>query len=73
MSIPAEMSRQISHGCPTFEQNIRGHAFNALTGALGSDPWLPLSRRKELADAVGDAVLAFLAPLGLGDKTGPET
>jgi hypothetical protein len=67
MSTPREMSEQVSHGRPTFEQNIRGHAFNALTASLGSDPWLPPSRRKEIADAIGDAILAFLAPLGLAD------
>jgi hypothetical protein len=66
MTVPAEMAAQTTtRGRLTFEQNIRGHAFNALTASLGSDPWLPLSRRKEIADAIGDAILAFLAPLGL--------
>ena len=50
---------------PTFAQNIRGHAFNALTEALGEDEWMPLSRRLDIANTIGDAILAFLAPLGL--------
>ena len=40
----------------TPEQNIEGHAFNALTASLGDDPWLPLSQRLRHAKAVVAAV-----------------
>ena len=40
----------------TPEQDIEGHAFNALTASLGSDPWLPLSQRLRHARPVTAAV-----------------
>jgi hypothetical protein len=44
----------------TPEQNIEGHAFNALTKALREDQWMPLSERLRIADAVADAVVPIV-------------
>jgi hypothetical protein len=40
----------------TPEQNIHGHAFNAVTGVLSGEDWVPLSLRSRVADAVVAAV-----------------
>jgi hypothetical protein len=40
----------------TPEQNIRGHAFNALTHALRGDQWMPLGERERISRAVVAAV-----------------
>ncbi len=48
----------------TPEQNIEGHAFNALTESLGGDPWLPLSDRLRHARAVVAAVEPVIRAYG---------
>jgi hypothetical protein len=40
----------------TPEQNIHGHAFNALTAELTGYDWMRLSKRSRLADVVVAAV-----------------